>query len=304
MTRDVVAVHPETPVSDLVGDLVRRHFRAVPVVDSEGGVVGIVTGGDLVRRGVGTRLELLRTYEPPALEEQLSRLAVDARQTSEVMTSPVETVRQEADVRHAAELMRDRNLRRLPVVDAGGRLVGLLSRVDLLRAVAPVPAATATEEPHPEHIDASAPVSTIMSTSIPTVGADAPLSEVVNVVLGNRMRRAVVVDHRGHVLGIIRDLELTDRLTPEHPEGFMQAIIHRLPFAHGDGVEKQHPPAGNRARDLMLTDIAVARQDEPVGKVLSRMMEKGRTIAPVVNDADELVGVVYRPDVLDALVEA
>jgi CBS domain-containing protein len=203
--------------------------------------------------------------------------------------------------------MRQRNLRRLPVVDAAGRLVGLVSRVDLLRAVAPGPADVQPEEPRLGHVEATAPVRTIMSTAVPVVGPDARLAEVINVVLSNRMRRAVVVDERNHVLGIIRDLELTDRLTPEERPGLLSALAHRLPIGRGNAAEKEpvkHQITGNRARDLMLTDIVVAREDESIRDVLTAMMAKDRTIAPVVDQTDELVGIVYRTDVLDALVEA
>lgn len=131
MTRDVVAVRPDTPLSELVEDLVRRRFRAVPVVDAEQRVVGMVTGGDFVRRGLATRPELLRTYTPEELGKTTAPLA--GRQTREVMTSPAVTVPETAEVRLAGELMRKHHLRRLPVVDASGRLVGLVSQVDLLR---------------------------------------------------------------------------------------------------------------------------------------------------------------------------
>lgn len=136
MTRSVVTVQPDTPIVELIRDLVQRPFRAVPVIDAERRVVGIVTNGDLVRRGgLPVRLELLQTFETPALHDQLARLVAPHRLVGEIMTHPVVTVSPDLDVRHAAELMIKRRLKRLPVVDAEGRLVGIVSRVDLLKTV-------------------------------------------------------------------------------------------------------------------------------------------------------------------------
>ncbi len=306
MTRQVVTVRPDTPMRELVEDLVNRRFRAVPVVDEEGRVVGIVTNGDLVRRGgLPVRLELLQTFDTPALHAQLARLAEPHREVREVMTSPVVTVRPEIDVRQAAALMIRRRLKRLPVVDEAGRLVGIVSRVDLLRTVAGAPEGPPGPEQYPPHVPGTAPVRTIMSPEVPVVAADAPLSEVVNVVASTRLNRAVVVDEHRHVLGIITDAELIERLTPRARPGVLSALMHRIPFVPGsrEAEEVLRHTTGTRARDLMTRDIVVAREDEPVREVLARMLQQGKKIVPVVDERGALVGMVDRADLLRVLVE-
>jgi PII-like signaling protein len=80
MRRDVVQVHPETPLGELVELLVGQDYRAVPVVDAEGRVVGIVTNGDLVERGgLAMRLELLATVSREAIQQALAALATQGR---------------------------------------------------------------------------------------------------------------------------------------------------------------------------------------------------------------------------------
>jgi len=70
MRRDVVQVHPDTPLGELVELLVGQDYRAVPVVDTAGQVVGIVTNGDLVERGGLTmRLELLAAVSREAIQQ-------------------------------------------------------------------------------------------------------------------------------------------------------------------------------------------------------------------------------------------
>jgi CBS domain-containing protein len=306
MTRDVVAVHPETPIRELVADLVEQRFRAVPVIDADRMVVGIITNGDLVRRGgLPVRLELLQSFETPALHEQLARLAAVHREAREVMTTPVVTVHPDLDVRHAAELMLRRRLKRLPVVDAGGRLVGIVSRVDLLHTVAGGGEAPPAEEQHLAHVNGSAPVRAIMATAVPAVSADAGLPEVVNAVVATRLNRAVVVDGGRHVLGIITDAELVERLTPQARPGVLSVLMHRIPFVHGsrEAEETLRHTTGTRARDMMETDIVIAREDEPIRDVLAAMLQRGKKIVPVVNAAGELAGMVDRADLLRVLVE-
>lgn len=307
MTRDVVAVHPETPMHEVVADLVERRFRAVPVIDAERRVVGIITNGDLVRRGgLPVRLELLQTFDTPALHDQLARLTAPHREAREIMTSPAVTVRPDLDVRHAAEIMLRRKLKRLPVVDADGRLVGIVSRVDLLRTVATAAAGPEAEERGIAHVSGDAPVATIMSTDVPVVAGDAPLPEVLNAVMATRLNRAVVVDGARRVLGIVTDAELVERLTPQARPGALTALMQRIPFVHGgrEAEETLRHTTGTRARDLMRTDVVIAREDQPVREVLAAMLQQQKKIVPIVNATGELVGMVDRADLLRVLEEA
>ncbi len=306
MTRDVVAVRPDTPMSELVADLVEREFRAVPVVDDQGKVVGIVTNGDLVRRGgLPVRLELLRTFDSPLIHAQLARLAEAHRVAGEVMTSPAVTAGPDLDVRHAADMMLRRRLKRLPVVDEAGRLVGIVSRVDLLRSVAGASPPAAVEASHPLHVQGATPVRALMSTVVPTVDAATPLPQVVNAVAATRLNRVVVVDERRQVLGIVTDAELVERLTPNARPRALTVLMHRIPFVHGsaDIEEMRRHTTGKTARDVMIADIPTTREDEPVRDVLAMMLDRGKKIVPIVNAAGELTGMVDRADLLRALVE-
>lgn len=306
MTTQVVAVRPDTPMSELVADLVEREFRAVPVIDDDSKVVGIVTNGDLVRRGgLPVRIELLQTFDSPAVHAQLARLSEAHRAVGEVMTAPVVTVGPELDVRHAAEIMLRRRLKRLPVVNEAGRLVGIVSRVDLLHTVAGASRPAATEAGHPFHLEGATPIRSVMSTVVPTVSADTPLPQVVNAVAATRLNRVVVVGDARRVLGIVTDAELVERLTPQARPRALTVLMHRIPFVHGSAEidEMLRHTTGQTARDVMITDIPTAREDEPVRDVLAMMLAKGKKIVPIVNTVGELTGMVDRADLLRALVE-
>src|SRR5438132_9948759 len=137
MRRDVVQVHPDTPLRDLVELLIGQDYRAVPVVDASGRVVGMVTNGDLVGRGgLAMRLELLATVSRETIQQELAARAAQGRTTADVMTCEVVTVPSDLSVLETARLMARRRLKRLPVVDTEQRLLGMVSRVDVLRTVA------------------------------------------------------------------------------------------------------------------------------------------------------------------------
>lgn len=137
MTRDVVAVAPEAPLMEVARLLVEHGVSGLPVVDAERRVLGVVSEGDLLVKEAG---HPTRSRRPLARIFGLSRDAreqaakVEATTAGEAMTSPAVTVEAGRSLQAAAELMTRLGINRLPVVDGEGRLVGIASRADLVRA--------------------------------------------------------------------------------------------------------------------------------------------------------------------------
>jgi CBS domain-containing protein len=114
MTSDVEACLASDTLSDAAAVMWRRDCGAVPVVDEERRVVGVVTDRDICM-ALATR----------------GRLATEVR-VGDVMTAEPRTCTSADDVREALDLMRSAQLRRLPVVDGAGRLAGILSINDII----------------------------------------------------------------------------------------------------------------------------------------------------------------------------
>jgi acetoin utilization protein AcuB len=125
MQRRVVTIRPEAPAADAVELMRARKIRHLPVVDGESRLVGIVTDRDL--RQVVFDPTMFGGDGDPG--ETLMALTV-----RDVMTWGVVTVRPTTDIRQAARLMHERKIGALPVVE-DGRVVGLLSETDVLRAL-------------------------------------------------------------------------------------------------------------------------------------------------------------------------
>lgn len=136
MTTSVLAVHPATTLKEVARLLVEHRISGLPVVDEESRVVGVVSEADLL-----VKEQDPGTYAPGPLDrifgesEELRQLRAkaEARTAGDAMTSPAITIEASRSIHHAAAVMIDRRVNRLPVVE-GGRLVGIVTRADLVRA--------------------------------------------------------------------------------------------------------------------------------------------------------------------------
>jgi CBS domain-containing protein len=145
MTRSVVTVSPDTTVPELVQILLGRNISGVPVVDAAGLVVGIVTEGDLVRRAeLGTERKRggwLAFFTATATMAQ-EYMRSHGTKVSDLMTPGVIAVAKDTPLVDVADLMEEKHIRRVPVVE-DGRVIGIVSRANLLRAWASLPAEAA-----------------------------------------------------------------------------------------------------------------------------------------------------------------
>jgi CBS domain-containing protein len=136
MTRAVVTVAPDAPLKDVAALMVAKGISGVPVVDSDGAVVGVVSEADFVikERGVeGVRHRLLSRIFGESHQTKRELAKIEATTAGEAMTSPPITVEASDSLKWAAELMAGRKVNRLPVVE-GGRVVGIVTRADVVRA--------------------------------------------------------------------------------------------------------------------------------------------------------------------------
>jgi CBS domain-containing protein len=140
MTTGVISVSPETPIHEIAQLLLKEGVSAVPVVDEGGVPLGMVSEGDLIGRDE-TEREARRDWwlallaEGEALHPDfLASLRAPDRTARDVMSSPVVMVGEETDISEVARLLSAHRVKRVPVLHEG-RIVGIVSRADLLRAL-------------------------------------------------------------------------------------------------------------------------------------------------------------------------
>ncbi len=138
MTPDVITATPATPLAELVHTMLERRISALPVLDGAA-LVGIVSEGDLLRRPergtVPQRPRWLWLRAGGAARDAAAYTQAHGRTAAEVMSRPVVSIAEGAPVEALAATMERERIKRLPVL-RDGRLVGIITRADLLRALA------------------------------------------------------------------------------------------------------------------------------------------------------------------------
>ena len=138
MVTNVISVTPDVLVQDVAYILLSNRISAVPIVDDEGELLGIVSEGDLMRRsetGTGRHrpwwLAMLTGRDIRALDYAKEH----SRRITDVMTSKVVTATPDTPLRDIATLLEKNGIKRVPIVK-DGKMVGIVSRANLLQALA------------------------------------------------------------------------------------------------------------------------------------------------------------------------
>jgi len=141
MVKHVVAVNPRDPVSEALRIMLENHVSALPVVDAHERCVGVISATDLLHlaQHLGSELEALHQAEGLSrelLEEQLERTGFSSQVVQEIMTHSAVTVQPDSPLVAAASAMIRHKVHRLAVTDAKGVLQGIISTMDIIRALA------------------------------------------------------------------------------------------------------------------------------------------------------------------------
>lgn len=142
MTRNVVTVGPTTPIRDVAQLMTTHRISGIPVVSADGTVVGIITESDLLRRseiGTEAKRKWWMTFfsDPDSMAREYTKS--HGLKAQDVMTRQVVSVAEDAELKEIADTLEGRKIKRLPVM-RDGKLVGIISRADLVRALSKAPA--------------------------------------------------------------------------------------------------------------------------------------------------------------------
>jgi len=142
MTTEVQTVSPETSLEEAIQILAEREISGLPVVDSTGDLVGVISETDLTWQATGVDtppyvmfLDSVIYLQNPAKHNQEVHKAL-GQTVKEAMTSNPATVKSSQLVREAARIMHDKKVRRLPVVDEQSKLVGMITQGDVIKMMA------------------------------------------------------------------------------------------------------------------------------------------------------------------------
>jgi CBS-domain-containing membrane protein len=132
MTWEVVSIDEETSFKEMAALMAEYRVSALPVLDDDGRVVGIVSEADLLlKEEFPEGPPQGRLFEGRRRRETRTKAAGDT--AVELMTSPATTIGPDASIAEAARLLHRHRIKRMPVVDPAGPLLGIVSRADLLK---------------------------------------------------------------------------------------------------------------------------------------------------------------------------
>jgi CBS domain-containing protein len=138
MTQHVITVGADAPIAEAIDAMLRNHVSGLPVVDTDGELIGIISEGDFIRRAeIGTQRQRGRWLSFLVGTDRVAADFVHAhgRKVGEIMTTDPLTISEDTALDEIVEIMESNNVKRLPVV-RGRRLVGIVTRTDFLATVA------------------------------------------------------------------------------------------------------------------------------------------------------------------------
>jgi CBS domain-containing protein len=304
LVRDVMTPNPQsvkgdTPLSDAARPLLSSIFTGLPVVDEKNRPIGLVSQGDLIRKGgMPLRLGLLAESGRDRLESVLDQLAL--RKAAEVMTTPAVMIAEDRPLTEAVELMLAKGVKRLPVVDQAGTLTGMLSRLDVFRTVmreAPDWNAFKAQQIEVKKLKR---MDDIMRRDVHTVLPETPLDEVIRLIDDNDIQRVAVVDAEGMLLGVISDSDLLRYFKPQQKGVWHLLAKVKRPFEKDACKleDMQRCLAETTAGIVMTTGLVTAREDMLIEEAIALMIEKQLKRLPVVDSRGRFKGMISRASLL------
>ncbi|MBD2443750.1 CBS domain-containing protein [Dolichospermum sp. FACHB-1091] len=142
MSRDPILVHPQTTLKEAIQILAEKRISGLPVIDNTGKLVGIISETDLMWQETGVTppayimiLDSVIYLQNPGTYERDLHKAL-GQTVGEVMSKNPLTISPDKSLKEAAQLIQEHRVHRLPVLDNGGKVIGILTRGDIIRAMA------------------------------------------------------------------------------------------------------------------------------------------------------------------------
>jgi CBS domain-containing protein len=141
MVREVITIQKDASVEELSELLVKNKISGVPVIDSDGKLVGIATEGDLIIKDSDLHFpRYFKLLDSIIYLESLNKFKKSLKKflgtkVEDVMTAEIKTVKEETPVGEAANIMIKYSINRVPVLDSKDELVGIVTRADIVKSM-------------------------------------------------------------------------------------------------------------------------------------------------------------------------
>ena len=283
MAAPVVTVQEDAPVTQLIERAMASGVRTLPIVDRQQRVVGIVTDRDLARSGLKVSLTLLRQMTPQERADVMVVLGESS--VGDLMTHPASTIATTATLQAAATLFTQHGFKRVPVVDSQGKLVGMITRSDLLREMA-----FANGGDGAALAEKQVQVCEVELLPAITVDESAPLADALAMMRRGGQSRLVVTDDAGVVKGIVTMTDLWAHIPAAQRPALIAALVGE--------TEVDRTQFAQRIGEIMTSPITTISPDNSVAEALRLLLENRVKRLPVVDAQGRVLGLVGRAELL------
>jgi CBS domain-containing protein len=298
MMASACSVTLKTPVNQVVEILLNSHFTGVPVVDDTNHPQGVISQGDLIYRAkMPLRLGILAATDSDRVKGIMNFLS--QMSAEKIMTRPAVCIREDRWLTDAVDLMLKKSLKRLPVIDAGGALSGIVSRQDIFHTIS-------REQPDWQEFDRQniqvenlVRVSDIMRRDTYTVLPETPVMDIIHVIDSTDIQRVAVVDAVGHFLGLISDRDLFSAFSSQ-AEGLWELFLRNVSTSEKRRkAESVHADIVNKtARDVMNTACMTVLENASIDEAIGIIVSLGVKRLPVLDVEGKFKGLISRDSLL------
>ncbi|MBI9051999.1 MAG: DUF190 domain-containing protein [Anaerolineaceae bacterium] len=286
MTVNPIHLSPQMNVADAWRRMLQHSLKAIPVIDEQKNVVGIVTDEDmLVRANIQQRLSIALRLPEEIRNQQLGQLEASPMLVEQVMSKPVITIHEKETLDKAVRLMVKSGLKRLPVINDEQKLCGVLSRLDILQQVVDSPINQCLPELPGGSINT---VFDIMRKDFPSIAQNVDLPTLINEMLRKGSHRVIVTDDDGKAIGLISDSDIIARVQSTKHNSILQALLRR----------GSAPSGKETAGEIMSHGILGVQANMPIIDAIKLMMENKRKWLVVLDEQQKPVGLVDRQSIL------
>jgi CBS domain-containing protein len=310
MSREPATVTPETPLPEVFSQLVEQGVKLLIVVNERQKVVGVITLGSLLTRGDAyRRLDLQHIVSADLLLQYLRQFFNAEKVAKEVMIKQPYVMKDDLSVEQAVRWMISQHVTRVPVVDAGGMLIGVLDQESLLRYYSGF--ADTTDGPDMslmlERMPPATPPRTVGEATIekvPLVALETPLLEILQQVQSTRLRRVIVINQSGRVQGVIADRDILASRGLMNRRNPVLAFAGRFSLYFPEEVFRRRLSSGPlTAQQVMRPRLYTVTPSTSVAEAVRLMLTHQIKHLVVVDEHRRPLGMVNRQQLLRSLVE-
>lgn len=288
MSRGVISIRETSPFAEIVAITTREGIRSIPVLNADKILVGIITDNDLRRVGLHANLTMLQQMN---LEERHHEIrGHETTSARSIMTEEPISILHTDPIAKLLDLINAHHLKRLPVVDRSGHLMGMITRSDILREIVAhdIPASGGYDS----DVDWQATLADIDLESVLTVTIDVSIQHALQMMLENEAKRVVVLDQE-KIVGIVTENDLIQRML----NGEREQLIDVL---QGD-ISLEDVTFSQQVHEVMTAPVISLEINALVYLALQSLIENQIKRLPVVNNKGQLQGMVGRAGLMKIL---